>query len=107
STILSSKKLTGDGAAMKRRCTSCDTPVKICTRPSLNSTSSVCERGSKPTARILLELMRLRSICTSRWASLREREYRGAGGQCRGGHRHGAAHEQCAPADREYIGQLG
>src|SRR5262245_53026550 len=46
STILSSKKLTGDGAFMKRRCTSGETPLYAITRPSLNSISSVWLFGS-------------------------------------------------------------
>src|SRR5258707_2593782 len=46
SSILSSKKLVGEGAAMNWRCTSGDTPRYWMTLPSLNSTSSSCDFGS-------------------------------------------------------------
>src|SRR5262245_61733619 len=46
SAILSSKKLTGDGAFMKRRCTSGETRLYAMTRPSLNSISRTWLFGS-------------------------------------------------------------
>jgi len=62
SSILSSKKLTGEGAAMNWRCTSCETPRYWTTLPSLNSISRSCGLGSYPAERILLELIRFLSI---------------------------------------------